>query len=115
MFIWPDTDGPATFDTTSAGKTLATEFYVTSGTWWLSHIWIWRGSWDMSGPFYARLYQVNSPSSGTPIPGTDVKIKPKGLGWLSAPVPIPFQLTVGQTYRVVYWTPFGATSSPNYW
>ena len=113
--LWPDTNGPTGFTRSAAQKTLATEFQVTSGTWWLTELRVWRGAWDMTGPLRARVYAVNSPSSGTAVAGTDAVIKLKGLGWQVAPLPAPVLLTTGQTYRVCYWTPSGACSTTNYW
>ena len=113
--LWPDTDGPALFASNVAGKSVSTEFTVTSGTWWLTQMRIWRGAWDMTGPYFGRLYTVDSPTTGTAVTGTDVKIKPRGLGWQTADLPTPVQLTAGKTYRAVFWTPDGACYTPDYW
>lgn len=113
--LWPDTNGPTGFASSAAQKTLATEFEVTSGTWWLTELRVWRGAWDMVGPLRGRVFAVSSPSVGVPVPGTDVVIKVKGLGWQVAPLPAPVLLTTGQIYRACYWTPSGACSTANYW
>jgi hypothetical protein len=113
--IWPDTDGPALFASSAAEKTVGTEFQVTTGSWWLKELRIWRGVWDMVGPFYGRLYTVDSATTGTAVAGTDVKITPRGLGWQTGTLFTPVQLTVGQIYRAVFWTPNGACYTPDYW
>jgi hypothetical protein len=113
--IWPDTDGPSRFAASSAGQSVSTEFTVTTGTWWLKELRIWRGAWDMIGPFYGRLYTVDSPTSGTPVSGTDVKITPRGLGWQTATLLTPVAVTAGKTYRATFWTPNGACYTPDYW
>jgi hypothetical protein len=113
--LWPDTGGPTSWSPSSAGSTVATEFQVTTGVWWLTEIRVWRGTYDVIGPLYTRVYAVTSPSSGTPVAGTDLTILPRGLGWQVAGLPVPVLLTAAQTYRVCYWTPNGASSTLNYW
>lgn len=113
--LWPTTDGPTTWAPASAGATVSTEFQVTSGTWWLTELRVWRGTYDVIGPIYTRVYAVISPTTGTPIAGTDLTITPRGLGWQTKTLPVPVLLTAAQTYRACYWTPNGASSTPNYW
>jgi Domain of unknown function (DUF4082) len=113
--LWPTTNGPTSWASASAGATVATEFQVTSGTWWLTELRVWRGTYDVTGPIYTRVYLVNSPSSGTAVVGTDLTIIPRGLGWQTRALPVPVLLTAGQVYRACYWTPNGASSTSNYW
>ena len=113
--LWPDTDGPTRFAGNAAGATVSTEFTVTTGPQWITELRIWRGVWDMIGPYYGQLYTVTTPTTGTLVPGTTVKIKPRGLGWQTATLFTPVQLTVGQTYRAAFWTPNGACYTPHYW
>lgn len=113
--LWPTQNGPTTHNASSAQKTVATEFKVTTGTWWLKTIRVWRGSYDVVGPIYARVYEVTSPTTGLVVAGTDVTIKPSGIGWQSKLLPRPVLLTTGTTYRACYWTPEGASSTANYW
>ena len=113
--LWADLNGPTSYTASAARETLSTEFVVTTGVWWLKALRIWRGTYDVTGPLYARVYLMTSITEGTPVAGTDVTITPSGLGWQLKLLPRPVALTVGWVYRAAYWTPQGATSTPNYW
>lgn len=116
--IWPVESGPTSFNSSAAQKSLSTEFSLAataSGSWWLSEIRVWRGTWDQTGPYFCQLYSVTSPSVGVAVSGGAVKIRPRGLGWQTGRLATPVLLTPGQTYRAVCWTPSGASSTPNYW
>lgn len=110
--LWPATSGPAKFYGQYARTTVGTEFKVTTGTWWVSEIRVWRGSWDTTGPITARVYVAGT---GAVLAGTDVTITPRGLGWQTAVLPTPVLLTTNTLYRVVYWTPTGPVGTALYW
>lgn len=113
--LWPDNVGPATFFPGAAKSTVATEFEVTTGQWWLKELRVWRGSWEMIGPVYGRVYEVSSTNTGSPVPGTDVTLNLNGLGWQAATIATPVLLVTGQRYRAVYWTPSGLNATIGYW
>lgn len=113
--LWPTETGPTSYAPASAQATLSTEFQVTAGTWWLKELRVWRGNYGITGPIHARVYLVTSPTTGVIVPGTDLTITPRGLGWQSLLLPTPVLLTTGATYRACYWTPNGAASTANYW
>jgi hypothetical protein len=93
--------------TGSSARTVAVEFVISSGQWWLTEIRLWRSNWELGGPLAFRLYSVTSPSVGVIVPGTDVTARVQSIGWQTAVLPAPVLLTAGQVYRACCRAPRG--------
>lgn len=112
--LWGDTPGPTTF-TSGEAFTFSTEFKVTTGTWWVSAVRVWRGSWDMTGPVTGCVFRVDSATVGTLLAGSGVSFDWHGLGWQTAALATPAPVVTAQTYRVCVHSWGGSNSTVDYW
>lgn len=99
----------------ATARTVATEFSVTSGSWWLTEMRLWRNSWELTGPLQFRVYTVVSAASGTLLAGSDATLRTRGLGWQAVGLAVPVKLTTGQSYRVCCWAPRGVNYETGFW
>lgn len=109
--LWPSTDGPGAASIDGTAVSLATEFYITS-TGWLTHLWFWRPTTQVTGTITGRVYAV---ATGTAVSGTDVTFTVSGTGWISAALASPVSLATNTRYRAVVHFPSNYASTTSYW
>jgi hypothetical protein len=112
--IWPATNGPFTSANDGQPLNLATEFYVTQ-TCWATAVLFWRGDTNVLGPILGRLWRVDSGTTGSAVPGTDVTFVLNGTGWQTATFSAPVQLVANQRYRTGIVVPGNFSATAGYW
>lgn len=113
--IWPSTDGPASSVTDNQPLNLAMEFRSTPGPTWATHLHFYRGDDTIVGPIVGRLWMVDTPSSGTVVPGSDVTFTLSGTGWHTVALPSPIPLDSALRYKVAVTFPDRWTLTGGYW
>jgi hypothetical protein len=109
--LWPSTDGPSTASLDSGGPSLATEFYVTA-TAWLTQLWFWRPTTEVTGPVVGRVYRVDTE---TAVAGTDVTFTLSATGWHAAALAAAVALEPNVRYRATVRFPNNYASTGSYW
>lgn len=110
--VWPATNGPDTSGSDGTPINLGLEFYVTAQAW-CTHARVYRGTVDVE-PDNLRLYQVDSPSTGTML-AEIVSPVFGGTGWQEVEFDTPVELTPLQAYKVVSHNPDHYTPTGGYW
>jgi Domain of unknown function (DUF4082) len=98
--VFPATDGPP--DSVSDGQPLNLAMEIrTTGQTWVTALHFWRGTTAITGTIVGRLYTVDTVSTGTPVPGTDVTFTLSGTGWQTATLDAPVELSPDVRHKVV--------------
>lgn len=110
--VWPATNGPDTSGSDGTPINLGLEFYVTAQAW-ATHARVYRGTADVE-PDNLRLYQVDSPSTGTMLAEITSPVF-TGTGWQEVEFDTPVELTPLQAYKIVSHNPDHYTPTGGYW
>jgi hypothetical protein len=110
--VWPATNGPDSSGSDGTPINLGLEFYVTTQAW-CTHARVYRGTADVE-PDNLRLYQVDSPSTGTMLAEITSPVL-AGTGWQEVEFDTPIELTPLQAYKIVSHNPDHYTPTGGYW
>jgi hypothetical protein len=105
--------GPSESVTDGQPLNLAIEFSTTGQTW-LTELHFWRADTAITGVITGQVFTADTPSTGTPILGTDVTFTLVGTGRQTATLVAPVELTPGRHKAVVHF-PDRWCYTPGYW
>lgn len=112
--IFPATNGPATSGGDGTPVNLAVETRTTGRTWFLGLL-FYRGTLGITGDITGRVFTVDSTSTGTPVPGTDVAFVLDGLGWQFAAPAAPVELSPDVRHKPTVHFPDQFPITPGFW
>lgn len=97
--MWGAVSGPGSDVGDGTAYTLGVEFYATDDVLLSGYGW-WCAANASTAAVSALAWTVDTPTTGTPVPGSDAVSQPLTAGaWNYLPLALPVQLLTGQRYR----------------